>query len=103
MYLFNNKISQTPKIILQEYTDKEQANTKATDPPVRSINAYLQQPLERIQKYKATLKVTDLTANMCVFNFVFFRFAIKYAVHDFKHKLLAVGFVSPSLQFCRNV
>uniref|UniRef100_A0A3B3WZ78 OBSCN n=1 Tax=Poecilia mexicana TaxID=48701 RepID=A0A3B3WZ78_9TELE len=31
------------------------------DPPVRSINAYLHQPLERIQKYKAFLK--DLIRN----------------------------------------
>ncbi|XP_017281459.1 obscurin isoform X5 [Kryptolebias marmoratus] len=38
------------------YTEKEQTDAKATDPPVRSINTYLQQPLERIQKYKAFLK-----------------------------------------------
>lgn len=31
---------------------------------MRSINAYLQQPMERIQKYKAILKVTDLTRNV---------------------------------------
>ncbi|KAM6918651.1 obscurin [Xenentodon cancila] len=40
----------------KEYTEKEQANADPSDPPVRSINAHLQQPLERIQKYKALLK-----------------------------------------------
>ncbi|KAL3988587.1 [heparan sulfate]-glucosamine 3-sulfotransferase 6 [Sarotherodon galilaeus] len=40
----------------KEYTDIAQANADPADPPVRSINAYLQQPLERIQKYKAFLK-----------------------------------------------
>ncbi|KAK2895171.1 hypothetical protein Q8A73_014659 [Channa argus] len=40
----------------KEYTEKEQANADPADPPVRSINAYLQQPLERIQKYKEFLK-----------------------------------------------
>ncbi|MED6247889.1 hypothetical protein ATANTOWER_020402, partial [Ataeniobius toweri] len=45
----------------KEYTEKEQANASPADPPVRSINAYLQQPLERIQKYKAFLK--DLIRN----------------------------------------
>ncbi|XP_025756362.1 obscurin isoform X15 [Oreochromis niloticus] len=40
----------------KEYTDTAQANADPADPPVRSINAYLQQPLERIQKYKAFLK-----------------------------------------------
>ncbi|XP_028282669.1 obscurin isoform X14 [Parambassis ranga] len=40
----------------KEYTDKEQASADPAGPPVRSINAYLQQPLERIQKYKAFLK-----------------------------------------------
>ncbi|XP_054597172.2 obscurin isoform X9 [Nothobranchius furzeri] len=40
----------------KEYTDKEQASANASDPPVRSIHTYLQQPLERIQKYKALLK-----------------------------------------------
>ncbi|XP_039875888.1 obscurin isoform X20 [Simochromis diagramma] len=40
----------------KEYTDTAQANSDPADPPVRSINAYLQQPLERIQKYKAFLK-----------------------------------------------
>ncbi|XP_071349021.1 obscurin isoform X11 [Trachinotus anak] len=40
----------------KEYTEKAQANADPADPPVRSINAYLQQPLERIQKYKAFLK-----------------------------------------------
>uniref|UniRef100_A0A3Q3L0N2 Obscurin, cytoskeletal calmodulin and titin-interacting RhoGEF a n=1 Tax=Labrus bergylta TaxID=56723 RepID=A0A3Q3L0N2_9LABR len=38
------------------YTDKVQANADPADPPVRSINAGLQQPLDRIQKYKAILK-----------------------------------------------
>uniref|UniRef100_A0A3Q4BMW6 OBSCN n=1 Tax=Mola mola TaxID=94237 RepID=A0A3Q4BMW6_MOLML len=33
------------------------------DPPVRSINMYLQQPLERIQKYKGILKVTPSIQN----------------------------------------
>ncbi|XP_062259632.1 obscurin isoform X2 [Platichthys flesus] len=40
----------------KEYSDKEQAGADPAGPPVRSINAYLQQPLERIQKYKAFLK-----------------------------------------------
>uniref|UniRef100_A0A672FB55 Obscurin, cytoskeletal calmodulin and titin-interacting RhoGEF a n=1 Tax=Salarias fasciatus TaxID=181472 RepID=A0A672FB55_SALFA len=40
----------------QEYSEKQQADADPADPPVRSINAYLQQPLDRIQKYKATLK-----------------------------------------------
>ncbi|XP_044076926.1 obscurin isoform X20 [Siniperca chuatsi] len=40
----------------KEYTEKEQASADPADPPVRSINACLQQPLERIQKYKAILK-----------------------------------------------
>uniref|UniRef100_A0A3P8RSG7 Obscurin, cytoskeletal calmodulin and titin-interacting RhoGEF a n=1 Tax=Amphiprion percula TaxID=161767 RepID=A0A3P8RSG7_AMPPE len=31
-------------------------NTNPAGPPVRSINAYLQQPLDRVQKYKAALK-----------------------------------------------
>lgn len=43
---------------MQEYTEKVQASADPADPPVRSINAYLQQPLDRIQKYKAFLKVT---------------------------------------------
>ncbi|XP_027876362.1 obscurin isoform X19 [Xiphophorus couchianus] len=45
----------------KEYSEKEQATAGPGDPPVRSINAYLQQPLERIQKYKAFLK--DLIRN----------------------------------------
>ncbi|XP_035994186.1 obscurin isoform X8 [Fundulus heteroclitus] len=45
----------------KEYTEKAQVNANPADPPVRSINAYLQQPLERIQKYKAFLK--DLIRN----------------------------------------
>ncbi|CAJ1072457.1 LOW QUALITY PROTEIN: obscurin [Xyrichtys novacula] len=40
----------------KEYTEKVQASADPGDPPVRSINACLQQPLERIQKYKAILK-----------------------------------------------
>lgn len=44
--------------MLQEYSENEQANADPADPPVRSINAYLQTPLDRIQKYKALLKVT---------------------------------------------
>ncbi|XP_041848261.1 obscurin-like [Melanotaenia boesemani] len=40
----------------KEYSEKEQASADPADPPVRSINAYLQQPQERIQKYKAFLK-----------------------------------------------
>nr|XP_046264947.1 obscurin isoform X18 [Scatophagus argus] len=40
----------------KEYTEKAQASADPADPPVRSINACLQQPLERIQKYKAVLK-----------------------------------------------
>uniref|UniRef100_A0A3B4UZ94 Obscurin, cytoskeletal calmodulin and titin-interacting RhoGEF a n=1 Tax=Seriola dumerili TaxID=41447 RepID=A0A3B4UZ94_SERDU len=44
------------KTIIVEYTEKAQASADPADPPVRSINAYLQQPLDRIQKYKAFLK-----------------------------------------------
>ncbi|XP_027146353.1 obscurin isoform X9 [Larimichthys crocea] len=40
----------------KEYTEKVQASADPADPPVRSINASLQQPLDRIQKYKAILK-----------------------------------------------
>ncbi|XP_078120450.1 LOW QUALITY PROTEIN: obscurin [Sander vitreus] len=40
----------------KEYTEKVQASADPADPPVRSINASLQQPLERIQQYKAILK-----------------------------------------------
>ncbi|XP_077363922.1 obscurin [Festucalex cinctus] len=40
----------------KEYTEKEQASADPADPPVRSINAHLLQPLDRIQKYKAFLK-----------------------------------------------
>nr|XP_033505667.1 obscurin isoform X11 [Epinephelus lanceolatus] len=40
----------------KEYTEKVQASTDPSDPPIRSINASLQQPLDRIQKYKAVLK-----------------------------------------------
>uniref|UniRef100_A0A3Q1G1G8 Obscurin, cytoskeletal calmodulin and titin-interacting RhoGEF a n=1 Tax=Acanthochromis polyacanthus TaxID=80966 RepID=A0A3Q1G1G8_9TELE len=42
--------------LLQEYSEKEQASADPAGPPVRSINAYLQQPLDRVQKYKAALK-----------------------------------------------
>uniref|UniRef100_A0A3B4AR94 Obscurin, cytoskeletal calmodulin and titin-interacting RhoGEF a n=1 Tax=Periophthalmus magnuspinnatus TaxID=409849 RepID=A0A3B4AR94_9GOBI len=41
---------------VSEYTESEQGNADPNDPPVRSITAHLQQPLERIQKYKAILK-----------------------------------------------
>lgn len=44
--------------MLQEYTDKIQASKAPADPALHSVNAYLQQPLERIQKYKVILKVT---------------------------------------------
>uniref|UniRef100_A0A3P9HGV1 Obscurin, cytoskeletal calmodulin and titin-interacting RhoGEF a n=1 Tax=Oryzias latipes TaxID=8090 RepID=A0A3P9HGV1_ORYLA len=37
-------------------SNKEQASADPADPPVRSINSYLKQPLERIQKYKGILK-----------------------------------------------
>ncbi|KAM3842719.1 LOW QUALITY PROTEIN: obscurin-like, partial [Diretmus argenteus] len=40
----------------KEYTEKEQASADPAEPPVLSINAYLQRPLDRIQKYKAFLK-----------------------------------------------
>ncbi|XP_049602920.1 obscurin isoform X5 [Syngnathus scovelli] len=40
----------------KEYTEKEQANADPAEQPIRSINAYLLQPLDRIQKYKAFLK-----------------------------------------------
>lgn len=47
----------------QECTEKAQASADPSDPAVRSVNAYLQQPLERIQKYKSILKVTLSTLN----------------------------------------
>nr|XP_029479284.1 LOW QUALITY PROTEIN: obscurin-like [Oncorhynchus nerka] len=40
----------------KKYTDKQQANADPAEGPVLSINAYLQKPLDRIQKYKALLK-----------------------------------------------
>ncbi|KAM9349716.1 obscurin [Symphorus nematophorus] len=46
----------TVHCFFKEYTEKVQASADPADPPVRSINAGLQQPLERIQKYKAILK-----------------------------------------------
>ncbi|CAB1317343.1 unnamed protein product, partial [Coregonus sp. 'balchen'] len=39
-----------------KYTDKQQASVDPAEGPVLSINAYLQKPLDRIQKYKASLK-----------------------------------------------
>ncbi|XP_014875283.1 obscurin isoform X13 [Poecilia latipinna] len=51
----------TVHCFFKDYSEKEQATASPGDPPVRSINAYLQQPLERIQKYKAFLK--DLIRN----------------------------------------
>ncbi|XP_061588373.1 obscurin isoform X3 [Cololabis saira] len=46
----------TVHCFFKEYTEKVQANADPSDPPVRSINAHLKQPVERIQKYKAVLK-----------------------------------------------
>ncbi|XP_044224161.1 obscurin isoform X21 [Thunnus albacares] len=46
----------TVHCFFKEYTDKEQASADPAGPPVRSINTYIQQPLERIQKYKVFLK-----------------------------------------------
>ncbi|XP_036374692.1 obscurin isoform X10 [Megalops cyprinoides] len=40
----------------KEYTEKELANVDPSEGPVHSIHAYIQKPLERIQKYKALLK-----------------------------------------------
>ncbi|KAM4605629.1 obscurin [Polymixia lowei] len=40
----------------KEYTEKQQASADPAEPPVLSINGYLQRPLDRIQKYKAVLK-----------------------------------------------
>ncbi|XP_077471288.1 obscurin [Stigmatopora argus] len=40
----------------KEYTEKEKASADPDDPPIHSLNAYLQQPLDRIQKYKAFIK-----------------------------------------------
>ncbi|XP_055739563.1 obscurin isoform X6 [Salvelinus fontinalis] len=40
----------------KKYTDKQQASADPAEGPVLSINAYLQKPLDRIQKYKASLK-----------------------------------------------
>ncbi|XP_045080717.1 obscurin isoform X5 [Coregonus clupeaformis] len=40
----------------KKYTDKQQASVDPAEGPVLSINAYLQKPLDRIQKYKASLK-----------------------------------------------
>uniref|UniRef100_A0A8C6WTE3 Obscurin n=1 Tax=Neogobius melanostomus TaxID=47308 RepID=A0A8C6WTE3_9GOBI len=39
-----------------EFTESEKASADPHSPPVLSINASLQQPMERIQKYKALLK-----------------------------------------------
>uniref|UniRef100_A0A8C4IVH4 Obscurin n=1 Tax=Dicentrarchus labrax TaxID=13489 RepID=A0A8C4IVH4_DICLA len=41
---------------VHRFFKKVQATADPGDPPVRSINACLQQPLDRIQKYKAILK-----------------------------------------------
>ncbi|XP_051809579.1 obscurin [Acanthochromis polyacanthus] len=46
----------TVHLFFKEYSEKEQASADPAGPPVRSINAYLQQPLDRVQKYKAALK-----------------------------------------------
>ncbi|KAA0704500.1 Obscurin [Triplophysa tibetana] len=40
----------------KDYTASELANVDPSEGPVLSINAYLQRPLERIQKYRALLK-----------------------------------------------
>uniref|UniRef100_A0A3B3RQ54 Obscurin, cytoskeletal calmodulin and titin-interacting RhoGEF a n=1 Tax=Paramormyrops kingsleyae TaxID=1676925 RepID=A0A3B3RQ54_9TELE len=40
----------------QEYTETQLSGTKPSEGPVLSVNAYLQRPLERIQKYKSVLK-----------------------------------------------
>ncbi|CAL9688565.1 unnamed protein product [Knipowitschia caucasica] len=40
----------------KEYTESEKVNADPNGPQVQSINAHLQQPQERIQKYKALLK-----------------------------------------------
>lgn len=56
----------------QEYTDTAQANSDPADPPVRSINAYLQQPLERIQKYKAFLKVIECMHTIILESVIYF-------------------------------
>ncbi|CAK6957615.1 obscurin [Scomber scombrus] len=46
----------TVHCFFKEYSEKEQATADPAGPPVRSINTYVQQPLDRIQKYKAFLK-----------------------------------------------
>ncbi|XP_048868536.1 obscurin-like isoform X15 [Brienomyrus brachyistius] len=40
----------------KEYTEAQLSGTKPSEGPVLSMNAYLQRPLERIQKYKSVLK-----------------------------------------------
>nr|XP_023671298.1 obscurin [Paramormyrops kingsleyae] len=40
----------------KEYTETQLSGTKPSEGPVLSVNAYLQRPLERIQKYKSVLK-----------------------------------------------
>ncbi|KAJ8337400.1 hypothetical protein SKAU_G00386200 [Synaphobranchus kaupii] len=40
----------------KEYTEKDLANVDPSEGPVLSANAYLQKPLERIQRYKALFK-----------------------------------------------
>ncbi|GAA6091828.1 obscurin isoform X13 [Tachysurus ichikawai] len=40
----------------KKYTDSELANVDPAEGPVRSVNSYLQRPLDRIQKYKDLLK-----------------------------------------------
>ncbi|KAM9789384.1 obscurin [Neosynchiropus ocellatus] len=46
----------TVHLFFKEYTEREQAGADPAGPPVRSVNTYTQQPLERIQKYKAVIK-----------------------------------------------
>lgn len=44
-------------VYFQKYSDSELANIDPTEGPILSVNAYIQRPVERIQKYKTLLKV----------------------------------------------
>lgn len=74
-------------VFCKEYTEKEQAAADPTEPPVRSIETHLQQPLERIQKYKALLKVMTSTFSSAVYLFFFNYFLYIYYLFYFFKKL----------------
>lgn len=80
-------------VFCKEYTEKEQAAADPTEPPVRSIETHLQQPLERIQKYKALLKVMTSTFSSAVYFFfliIFYIFIIYYLFILFFKKIIII-------------